>query len=427
MRGTDHFALRLTIGGLIGCMLTTAPHAQSPASDQASSAAAAIAEYRGLCARDGGRLWGQSLCGPIMLVDRDTRALFADRDTVGHDLRPQGDLFTGVLPSDVGIANTSTDWAGLRWTMVQLSLPADRQQRDELLMHEAFHRIQRDRLPPPNAALPDHLDSYDGRVALRLEWRALTRALEARGENRRTAIRDALAFRAWRRDRVEGAAQRENALEINEGLAEYTGRRLGDATDPARSVIATLADYDKSDGYVRSFAYASGPAYGLLLDDLAPGWRMTLHPDSDLGAILHHAIADAPLPEVASIRDRYGYAEISHDERAKAEAHDRQAAYWKALLVDGPVIRLPLIDMGIEFNPHNLFVLPANGTVYPTAVIRDRRGTLTVSGGVLVAADWKTVSVAGPVSFAESEYRGPGWSLKLAPGWALSGGRVAQK
>jgi len=311
--------------------------------------------------------------------------------------------------------------------MVQLPLPADRQQRDALLMHEAFHRIQRDRLPPPNAALPDHLDSYDGRVALRLEWRALTRALEAHGETQATAILDALAFRAWRRDRVEGAAQRENALEINEGLAEYTGRRLGDAADPGRSVIATLTDYDKSDGYVRSFAYASGPAYGLLLDDLAPGWRITLRPDSDLGAILHHAIADAPLPEVASIRDRYGYAEISQDERAKEEAHDRQAARWNALLVDGPVIRLPLIDMGIEFNPHNLFVLPANGTVYPTAVIRDRWGTLTVSGGVLVAADWKTVSVAGPVSFADSEYRGPGWSLKLAPGWALSDGSVARK
>jgi len=362
-----------------------------------------------------------------MLVNRDTRTIFADRDTGGHDLRRQGDLFTGALPADVGIANTSTDWAGLRWTMVQLPLPSDRRQRDALLMHEAFHRIQPDRLPPPNARLPDHLDTYDGRVALRLEWRALRRALEAQGQTRRTAIRDALAFRAWRRDRVEGAAQRENALEINEGLAEYTGRRLGDATNPARSVIMTLTDYDKSDGYVRSFAYASGPAYGLLLDDLAPGWRTTLRPDSDLGAILHHAITDAPLPEVASIRDQYGYVEISQDERARQEAHDYKAARWTALLVDGPVIRLPLIDMGIEFNPHNLFVLPSNGTVYPTAVIRDRWGTLTVSDGVLVAPDWKTVSVAGPVSFAHGEYRGPGWSLKIATGWALLDGSVGRK
>jgi hypothetical protein len=427
MDTTNRYILHLTMVGLVGCLSVAVAHAESPSPRQASSAAAAIAEYQVLCARDGGRLWGQSLCGPIMLVDRDTRTAFADRDTAGHDLRRQGDLFTGFLPSDVGIANTSTDWAGLRWTMVQLPLPSDRQPRDELLTHESFHRIQRDRLPPPNAPLPDHLDTYDGRVALRLEWRALSRALEARGESRRTAIRDALAFRAWRRHQVEGAAQGENAQEINEGLAEYTGRRLGDATDPARSVVVTLTDYDKSDGYVRSFAYASGPAYGLLLDDLAPGWRTTLRPDSDLGAILHHAIADAPLHDVASIRDQYGYVEISHDERAKAAAHDRQAARWKALLVDGPVIQLPLIDMGIEFNPHNLFVLPSNGTVYPNAVIRDRWGTLTVSDGVLVAADWKTASVAGPASFADSEYRGPGWSLKLAPGWALSHGSVERK
>jgi len=362
-----------------------------------------------------------------MLVDRETRAFFADRDTAQHNLRRQGDLFTGALPADVGIANTSTDWAGQRWTMVQLPLPSDQQQRDELLMHEAFHRIQPDRLPPPNAALPDHLDTYDGRVALRLEWRALARALHAPGKMRRKAIRDALAFRAWRRARFDGAAQRENALEINEGLAEYTGRRLGDPPDPARSAIATLAEYDKSDGYVRSFAYASGPAYGLLLDDLAPGWRTRLRPDSDLGALLHHAIADAPLPISTSIRDRYGYGEISREERAKQATHDRQAARWKALLVDGPVVRLPLIAMGIEFNPHNLFALPPTGTVYPSATIRDDWGTLTANAGLLIAADWKTTIVAGPVSVAEGAYRGPGWSLKLSPGWTLSDGSVRRK
>ncbi len=362
-----------------------------------------------------------------MLVNRDTRAIYTDRDTPGHELRRQGKIFTGSLPADISVANTATEWAGVRWTMLQLPLPPDRQQRAELLMHEAYHRIQPHRLPPPVLPLPDHLDGYDERVAMRLEWRALALALQTRGQDRLVAARDALAFRAWRRKQVEDAAKRENALEINEGLAEYTGKRLGDTTDPAHSTIETLASYDKRNGYMRSFAYASGPAYGLLLDALAPSWRMKLRSDSDLGAILHHSIADAALPDVASIRDRYGYADISKEERTKEEAHDRQAAQWKTLLVDGPTIRLPLIHTGFQFDPRNLFALPPSGTVYPTVVIRDEWGTLTVSDGVLVAADGKTASVPGTVSFEGGEYRGKGWNLKLSPGWILRDGGVRRE
>src|SRR5690606_33233318 len=44
------------------------------------------------------------------------------------------------------------------------------------------------------------------------------------------------------------------------------------------------------------FGYASGPAYGRLLDGAAPGWREGLEPDSDLGALLG-AAAGITAPE----------------------------------------------------------------------------------------------------------------------------------
>lgn len=403
------------------------PAATDAPDDPASTAAAAIAEYRVLCERDHGRLWGRSLCGPIMLVERDTRALFVDRDVPGQHLQRQHGVFVGRLPADIGIANTATDWAGLRWTMLQLPLPQDRQARAELLMHEAFHRIQPQRLPPPVAPLPEHLDQFDGRVGLRLEWRALAQALRSSGAQRQAAIADALAFRAWRRQRFEDAAEREDALEINEGLAEYTGRRLGDAGDPAASAIATLEDYDRRRGYVRSFAYASGPAYGLLLDALAPGWRHGLRPYSDLGALLWHAAGDPSLPDPTVAGQRYGEEAIRREETTIREAHDQQAAQWRAQLVDGPRLRLPLVHMNIEFDPRTLFPLPPHGTVYPHAILRDDWGTLTVERGVLLAGDWKTATVAGPASAVDGRYQGAGWTLDLAADWELADGVVRRR
>lgn len=395
--------------------------------DPAATAAAAIAEYRVLCQRDHARLWGQSLCGPIMLVERDTRTLSVDRDVPGQGLQRRRGVFVGQLPAHIGIANTATEWAGQRWTMLQLPLPQDRQARAELLMHEAFHRIQPARLPPPVAPLPEHLDQFDGRVGLRLEWRALAQALRSRSAQRQAAIADALAFRAWRRQRFQDAAVRENALEINEGLAEYTGRRLGDAGDPAVSVIATLEDYDHRRGYVRSFAYASGPAYGLLLDALAPAWRQGLRPDSDLGTLLQHAAGDPPLPDPAVAGQRYGEEAIRREETTIREAHDQQAAQWRAQLVDGPLLRLPLVHMSIEFDPRTVFPLPPQGTVYPHAIIRDDWGTLTVERGVLLAGDWKSATVAGPASAVDGRNQGPGWTLELAADWVLADGVVRRR
>jgi hypothetical protein len=47
--------------------------------------------------------------------------------------------------------------------------------------------------------LNEHLDTVDGRYWMRLEWRALARALRESGPQRNAAVSDALAFRQARR------------------------------------------------------------------------------------------------------------------------------------------------------------------------------------------------------------------------------------
>ena len=104
-------------------------------------------EARALAGKDAGKLWGQSLAGPLLFADRKTRQVVAnERDTEGV-LQPDGHIFLGRLPDRQSIANTGMNWAGVRWTMVIWPPPQDATERGILLMHESWHRIQ-DRLEP---------------------------------------------------------------------------------------------------------------------------------------------------------------------------------------------------------------------------------------------------------------------------------------
>ena len=57
--------------------LPRALSAQSVQPVPLDSAKRAFAEARALCSADHGRLWGVSLCGPIMFVDAPSRSIVA--------------------------------------------------------------------------------------------------------------------------------------------------------------------------------------------------------------------------------------------------------------------------------------------------------------------------------------------------------------
>jgi len=111
------------------------------------------------------------------------------------------------------------------------------------MLHELFHRIQSDLglniAAGPARAGNEHLDTFEGRVWLRLEWRALARALAQSGENRKRALSDAAAFRLMRRSQFANAAENERVEEIREGLAQYTGT-VATATSHPEAVASAL-------------------------------------------------------------------------------------------------------------------------------------------------------------------------------------------
>lgn len=399
----------------------------TPALAEVDRAAArrALSEAAVLC-KGGKALWGVNLCGPMLIADPQTRQVVANR--AGPGLAPAGEVFVGGLPAAQPVYNGTLDWGGRRWTMVMSTALSedDAHDRGTLLMHEAWHRIQRDLGLPMHSPSIDYLATPMGRAMVRLEWRALSAALTAGDEPARLrAIADALAFREFRRWTETGPEQ-ERQLEMNEGLAAYTGHKLSGRPDPDAHVAALLARMERGQSFSRAFAYGSGPAYGLLLDRYAPNWRKRLRARDDLGKLLERAVGARRLGghvDVTAAQARYAGEAVFAEEHQRHETRRKAEAEWTARLVDGPVLRISLADAQFSFDPTNVVPLAPHGTVYPRAEFSGPWGVLKVDGGGALI-DGAFAGAAVPAA-PDGGRSGPGWTLDLAPGWRIAPGERA--
>ena len=384
-------------------------------------------EANALCDQDHGRLWGISLRGPLLFVDPRTSEIVASQGDREGRLTKTGQVYVGRLPESVPSANTAMSWAGVKWTMIQWPLPTNKYARARLMLHELFHRMQDEVGLPASNPLNSHLDSLDGRILLQLEWRALREAATHEGRERRQAVADALVFRSRRRELFQQAAAEERALEMNEGLAEYTGVHLSGRTEAelAGYLAARLDQAPERATFVRSFAYDTGPAYGFLLDHARADWRARLKATDDLGLLLRDAL-HLQLPEglnsETQVRARiYDGNALRVTETARENTRQSALKSYRARLIDGPVLIIPLTtEVHYSYDPNNVLPLGESGTVYPTLKTSDTWGVLTVTAGALMIRNGNrpaSLQIAAPTEINATQLRGDGWTLQVNEGW----------
>lgn len=361
-----------------------------PALSSAGDFSGATRAFIDDCELAGKALWGHTLCAPIVVVD---------------PARPEP-LWTSVAPPAAPLppmrANTAIDWDGTTWLMLLAPLPDDEAARRALAFHEAFHVHQRALGLPANATVAAHLDGAAARESLRLEWNALAQALRSDGDVRREHLQQALAFRAQRLTDPAAAAT-ERAQMLHEGLAAYTGTAL--SGEPVRIALAALREEAAKPGFTRTFAYASGPAWGLMLDALRPGWRARLDTTADLPELVGLAPAAVATPSA------YGGDAIHAEETTAAAA--RRANLDRLLAATDPArsLRLPLAQMQMDFDPGRVTPAPDGSTLYEKITLRDAWGQVQVDGQALrIAADFSEAYVAWPL---------PDGALELAEGWRI--------
>lgn len=421
---------------LIGILATACAvrlAAQTPAIDTAK-ARQYFAEAKALSEKDNGALWKVPLCGPLLFVDHGTRYAVANQADREGKLKPLDGVFVGTAPRELGVANTATKWAGVDWTMVMWPVPQYKEPRMRLMLHECFHRVQVHLGLEGKDTQNGHLDSLEGRIWLEMEWRALEHAFWQQGEERKRDVADALYFRNYRRSLFPAAEANEDALEMNEGMAEYTGFKLSTSSSQEYAVIVAAwlrAAPTRTPSYGRSFAYTSGPAYGGLLDVANANWRTGLTPATNLGQLLGQAYGgEAPgataLNKTEALRraERYDGGKVVAIETEREAKHQARVAAARKTFVDAPVLVLPVgQEFNYTFDPNAVLALDDELALYEGEIqVTDAWGLLKTTEGALFVRGtrgFERVQVPAPADVSKRPLTGKGWTLELKPQWQV--------
>jgi hypothetical protein len=385
-------------------------------------------EIRKICDSDNGKLWGRSLWAPILIIDKNTRFIIANEPDNEGNLHKQGDVFIGYFPVNKNISNSTTHFGNKYWMMVMYPLPENTYQRNHLLIHELFHRLQDELKIGSGNYNNSHMDNMDARILIKLEWLALENAVNSKEKEKTgTFIKDALVFRKYRRLLYSGKDSMENKFEIHEGLADYTGHKLcsGSGEDLKSNILNDKNKYWKKETYVRTFGYYSGALYAYLLDRTGIDWRTNLKPNNDLGLLVEKAY-EIEMPEVTEetyIKSRYNYNydDIYVFEKERNDKRQEKLAGYRNKFLNDSVVILNLKQPNCSFNPSNLVPLDEYGTIYPTIRIVDVWGILVVKEeGCLLTSDFTRATItAKNIKQEPNKAEGDGWKLELNKNWSL--------
>jgi len=374
----------------------------------------------------GKSLWNMDLYGPMLLVNPETRDVFSNYPDSANILSPCKNIYCGHLPTTINIANTSVNWNGRRWAMIKLPLPADKFERLNLLAHELFHKAQPTLGFPLSNTDNNHLDKKEGRIYLRLELEALLKALNAPGTaTTRQNIKDALAFRKYRYSLYPGADSTENAIELNEGLAEYSGFVLsGRNKEESKTHFETsIRNFLSNPTFIRSFPYELVPVYGYLLQSSDKHWNKKVTMKTRL---LDFFTESFRLTEdnhsnnsVKDLLPGYNGNAIIDEENRREVKNNELIAACKHKFIEQPHFDLSFEAMSISFEYKNLLPLDNYGTVYPVIRVTDKWGILDVKNGALMSPNWDKITVSQPNSYDQKEITGDGWTLTLNDGYKI--------
>lgn len=372
------------------------------------------------------RLWNKNLYENILLVDPKTRHVHANTPDSANVLELRNGIYKGRLPENINIANTAISWGGKRWAMVMLPLPSNRHDRINLLAHELFHTLQPQLGFQQYNKESNHLDQKDGRIYLRLELEALKKAIcSESNKDQQIHLTKAILFRKYRNSLFPDSETLENQLELNEGIAEFTGLIVSgrNGQETTAHLTEEIDAFFKNPTYVRSFAYCTTPTYGYLLYKRNKNWNKEIEPGANLTDIFIkrlNIILPSDIEEtVLKSADEYNGLLIFKEESIREEMIKKQISEYKTQLIAEPHFEIPLKKMNISFDPRTIIPIEGKGTVYPKMRITDTWGILEVEKGALMNPNWNKISITNPIKISSNKIEGDGWILTLKDGYTV--------
>jgi hypothetical protein len=385
-------------------------------------------------------LWNIDLYGPILIINPFNRQVYSNYPDTEGVLKQYDSIYTGIMPNEVMIANTAVDWDGKRWAMVLLPyVSKNRNERLNLFCHELFHlsqpilgfdlKILFSKLPEDfdkKNIDNNHLDKKDGRLYLRLELNALLQAIQSKDAiETQTHMGNALIFRKYRYMLFPYARFTENLLELNEGLASYTGITMShkDELETKKYLEQSLSEFEQSPTFTNTFAYITTPVYGYILSQENKYWNKNINISTNLTDYFAAAF-EISLPSdiemaASNISHQYNGGKIDIEEIAREKAIREKITSYKTKFIELPHLVILKEAKGFSFDTRYVTPLENYGTVYQIMQLSDIWGNLSVTNGALIGTDKKTVIVSQPTGINDKKVIGDGWTLELHEGYII--------
>ena len=380
-----------------------------------------------ICKHDDGKLWGKNLYGPIMFVERTSRRIVANQPDNEGLLKGKDGIYTGLYPKELILNNAPVKFGGTLFAMVPVPAEEDEYRIKTRAIHSLFHRFQESYGILPASFNVNNMDDKEARRWIKLEWKALKKALNTEGEERQLAIRDALIFRGSNRELYHKFANDETRFETYEGLATFTYTLLC-TKSPEDYKLRLFENLDRvysMQSYSRSYGFIHGALYASLMYDKGFDFHTIQTDNFDLGRAVQE-LYNIELPAVC--RDVAGSLALSYDiDAINKEEEKRLSDIHETLhkltstFTEKPVVFLELESPYFDFEPENIHPLDSLGTLYTSMRVSDNWGKLTVDeGGCLVSNNFKYLRITAKGYKADkNRISGEGWHLILNEDWEL--------
>lgn len=384
-------------------------------------------EIEQICNRDSGKLWGENLYGPIMFVDRTSRRIIANRPDKDGILKSKDGVYTGIYPKEQLISNAPVIFGGTQFAMTPLQEADDNYRIKSRAIHSLFHRFQENEGIASHMFNANNMDEKEARLWIKLEWKALRKAISTEGEESQLALRDALIFRGSNRELYHKYATEENKFETYEGLAAFTFTKLCSNTpEEYKTQLFDLLDFVYNmESFSRSYGGIHGALYATLLYKKGFDLKQIKTDNFDLGNAVKE-LYNIQLPIICrdvagSLAVNYGIDGIIKEESKRDEQIKESILSQSNTFTQKPVVFLELESPYFDFEPEEIHSLDSLGTLYNSIRVSDNWGKLTVEkGGCLVSNNLKFLRVtAKSFKTDKNHISGDGWHLILNNDWEL--------
>jgi hypothetical protein len=380
-----------------------------------------------VCNKDNGDLWGTNLYGPLMFVDRVSRKITANQPDNNGLLKLKDGVYTGFYPRESLISNTAVEFGGKLFALAPLPFEDEEFRIVTRAVHSLFHRFQETTGYTSSGFNTTSMDEKNARLWIKLEWKALIKAIRAEGVEKEVALRDALIFNGSNRELYHKSVTDRIKFENYEGVATFTYLIL--STNSLDDFYIRLQEALERTYSMPSFARFYGGIHGALYATLMyqKGFDFKkIKTDTTDITYLVKKLYSIQLPDVC--RDVAGSIALNYDvetireEEAKRVADIRDRIRRQtATFVERPVLFLDLESPYFDFEPEDIHPMDTLGTLYSKMRVSDNWGKLTVDkGGCLVSNNFKFLRITSRgLKQEKNRITGDGWQILLNNNWQL--------